>query len=739
MAYLFLEDMIPATAEAVRPVERLTVSQSAERYRWLNNPGSYVGYWKNSKTPYLVEPMDEMTSLDYTGLVFVGPARTGKTDMFFNWLTHTALTDPADMMMVHMTQNTARDWSQGDLNKAFFLEGNKKRPTGLGERLVPGRQNDNVHDKKFLSGMRLLIKWPTITELSGKTIPRLWINDYDRMDQNVDGEGNPFDLTRKRAQTFKRYGMCVAEASPGFPITDPKWINKTPHEAPPTEGLLAIYNRGDRRRWYWRCLQCREAFEPDFKLLVYPDSNDFMDAAEQVSLPCPSCGFPHLPKMQAELNELDRNAKWIKEGQFWLPDGSVVGTARRSDIASFWLKGPAAAFTDWPALVHKYLLAEDEFERTGSEESLKTTINVDQGLPYTPKAMEAGRLPEHLKARAKPYSSKGEVPEGVRFLVTTIDVQAGARPSFVCHTYGIGPGATAEDIESGKIPTAADIWHVDMWKIRKSNRLDEDQERKVIDPAAYPEDWDVLIDDVIEKTYPLADGSGRHMQVKLVACDSGGAAATTKSKKKNKQAAGEPIVSVTSNAYAFWRRLRDDEQGRNYHLRFHLLKGQPSNTAPRLMKTLPDSQQKDKYAIARGDVPVWLVNSNQVKDQTSAKLGRTEPGGQIHFPQWFDENGEQIDIDWLYTQLTTEIRLPVGWENPSRRKNEAWDLLCYCVAFVDKHPDLRIEHMNWADPPGWARDWDANDMVFLPEEGMPFAPQPAEEGLSLADLARNLA
>ena len=73
-----LEDMIVATAEAVRPPERLTVSQAAEKYRWLNNPGHYVGPWDNSKAPYLVEPMDEMTSLDFTGLAFVGPARTGK-------------------------------------------------------------------------------------------------------------------------------------------------------------------------------------------------------------------------------------------------------------------------------------------------------------------------------------------------------------------------------------------------------------------------------------------------------------------------------------------------------------------------------------------------------------------------------------------------------------------------------------------------------------------------------------
>jgi phage terminase large subunit GpA-like protein len=69
--------------------------------------------------------------------------------------------------------------------------------------------------------MLFTLSWPTISELSGKPIPRLWLSDYDRMPQNVDGEGAPFDLARKRAQTFKRYGMTVAESSPGFAVDNP--------------------------------------------------------------------------------------------------------------------------------------------------------------------------------------------------------------------------------------------------------------------------------------------------------------------------------------------------------------------------------------------------------------------------------------------------------------------------------------------------------------------------------------
>ncbi|WOE76310.1 phage terminase large subunit family protein [Alterisphingorhabdus coralli] len=688
-----MEHIVAASAESVRPPERLSVAE-ASQYHIVNNPGSHVGPFDLNKAPYLVEPMNELTSLDLKGLVFVGPARTGKSAMFINWLCHTAICDPADMLVVHMTQSTARDWSQADLDKAV------RNSPELRSRMVPGRQNDNVHDKAFLSGMRLLIKWPSITELSGKTIPRQFIMDYDRIPDSIGGEGNAFDLTRKRGQTFKRRAMCAVESSPGREVTNPKWIASSPHEAPPTTGILDLYNRGDRRRWYWQCPQCHEAFEPSFDKLVYPDSRDHMEAAEQVVMCCPHCGYTMEPDQQYELN---LGGKWIKDGAIWLPDGSVVPksghTIRRSGIASFWMKGPAAAFTTWKELVVKHLDAVEAWEKNADEEALRTTINVDQGEPYIPKALEAGRLPEELAARAQHWGgtrTEPVVPEGVRFLIATVDVQA---RSFVVQVHGIGVGG--------------DVWLVDMFKIRKSNtRLDDNGEHMILDPAGYIEDWSTITEMVIEKTYPLADDSGRRMQVKLVGCDSGGKA------------------GVTARAYEFWRSLRDDEIGRQHHNRFQLIKGEPSPKAPRYRRDYPDSKRKDRNSGARGDVPVVFLNSNTLKDQISGMLNRSDAaGGRVNFPIWYDESGKQVDISWLYSQLTAEVRSDKGWVSSSGKRNEAWDLLYYCVGLL---LDSRIafETIDWNNPPAWAAEWDVNTLVFEAEDGPRFTETTKKRDLS---------
>lgn len=701
-----LESMIVQTAESVRPPERLTVSEAAAKYRKLNNPGAYVGPWLNEMAPYLVEPQDVLTSTSHTAMIFAGPAQCGKTDIFLNWQTHTVICDPADMVLVQTSQTTARDFSLRRIDRLH------RHSKDVGARLIQRRDADNTYDKQYASGMLLTLSWPAINELSGKPIPRLWLTDYDRMPQDVDGEGSPFDLARKRATTFGSHGMCAAESSPGFVITHPKWMPSSKHEAPPTKGILALYNRGDRRRWYWRCTNCKQPFEPDFSLLNYPDSADIVEAAEMATMKCPFCeiDYHHDPvDGQPGKYEMNKSGRWIKDGQIWMPDNSIAGTGTRSEIASFWLKGVAAAFVSWKTLVTNYLTAQKEYEANGSEEALKTTINTDQGMPYTPKSLASDRMPEELKNRAKALGQR-EVPPGVRFLTAAVDVQ---KNRFVVQVHGTGIGK--------------DVWIVDRFEVKKSKRLDADGEHLWVNPGAYREDWKILVEEVLMKTYPLMDGSGRRMGVKLVICDSGGK------------------EGVTSNAYDFIRWLRkgddpeadnSDEQGEyrwepGLAARFLLVKGASTKSAPRVSVSYPDSQRKDRSAGARGEIPVLLMNTNLLKDMLDKMLDRTDPlGGRINFPDWLDDN--------FYTELTVEVKDPnKGWLNPRKYRNESWDLLVYYIA-ASLTKLIGLEHLNWESPPGWAEEWDRNDLVFNPaEQEKPFVQVKAKRKLS--SLADNLA
>lgn len=611
----------------------------------------------------MTEVMDTLDSRDFNACIFVGPAQTGKTDsLILNWILHTVVCSPADFILYQTSQSVARDFSRRRVDRLH------RHSPAVGSQLMKAGDADNTHDKYYKSGIILTLSWPTINELSGRPVGRVAFTDYDRMTQDVDGEGSPFDLGNKRTTTFGSFAMTLAESSPGFETTNPKWMPdpKAKHEAPPCPGILSLYNRGDRRRWHWQCPSCSDWFEPSFKLLKFDvGQKDITKAADAVTMICPCCGDYETmkPDMQSDLN---RRGRWLKEGQTIDKKGVVHGEGRKSDIASFWMKGPAASFTSWPKLVLKYLQAEAEFSATGSQEALKSTTNTDQGEPYIPRGFGSSRLPEDIKAKALDIPEK-HVPADVRCLLATIDVQG---TSFQVQVHGVEPGL--------------DLVVIDRFSIQKSKRVDDDGDKLWVKPGSYAEDWELITEEVLQKTYPLDDGSGRRMQIKMVGCDSGGK------------------EGVTAKAYDYYRSLKK----RGMAGRFQLLKGGSTPAAPRIMLSYPDSQRKDRKAAARGEIPVLMLNTDKLKDQLDNMLDRVDAGGGlIRFPDWLPDS--------FFVELTVEQKDHKGkWQNPKKLRNESWDLLAYCLALVSH---LNMEQINWQKPPTWVATWDANTLVSQPD------------------------
>ena len=669
--YKSLNQIIRDLAETLRPPERITVSEAAEKYVKINQPGAYVGDYHNSTAPYMAEPMDTFASREFWGMVFVGPAQSGKTQgLILNTIAYSVKVDPMDMMVVCPTMTAARDFSIRRIDRLH------QHSPEIGKMLIPGDANDNKFDKHYTTGMLLSLSWPTPTELAGKPIGRVVLTDRDRMKDDIDGDGEPFDLAAKRTTTYGSYAMTVAESSPSRPITNLKWIAKTPHEAPPCAGILGLYNRGDRRRLYWPCPECSTYFEGLFTHLELGEdaTGTNTEKTDNVRLRCPHCAaLIHPDQRDTMLQE----AVWLKDGQGIDKAGKVFGPAIRTGIASFWMRGVAASFISWKKLYELYLDAKDEYERSGSEDALTKFYNNDLAEPYVPASMYDMRSPETLKARAQNLGER-VVPEGVRFLSAQIDVQ---KNMFVVQVHGVLPGKPF------------DVVIVDRFNIVKSHRTDDEGERLWVKPATYAEDWNLITEQVIKKEYPLADGSGRMMGIRFTCCDSGGS------------------EGVTGMAYTYYRTLRDE----NMHRRFILTKGTGLPEAPRTRINYPDSGRKDKLSAARGDIPVLMLQSNIIKDMLNGRLDCMEPGkGMVLFPDWLSDN--------FYSELCAETRTSKGWENLGQERNESWDLL-YMLLGLCASELLKVEHLDWDNAPGWAAPWDKNDMVRAAVAEARFTPQ----------------
>lgn len=667
------------TASIIRAPRRLPVAEAVHKYMRVPVGVGNSVEWDPDLAPYIIEPMNCLASREYDAVVFVGPARTGKTiGLIDGWVVYNVVCDPSDMLIVQMTEEKAREHSKKRLARTFRVS------PEVAKRLSPLRNDNNVHDKTFLAGNYLKIGWPSINIMSSSDFKYVALTDYDRFPENIDGEGDGFSLASKRTTTFMSAGMTLVEGSPGREITNTKWRRQSPHEAPPTTGSLSLYNRGDRRRWYWQCPHCEEYFQPEMEVMTgYRDDTDPVKASEAAHIGCPHCNNVITADQKRELN---KSGVWLREGEKIDVAGNRSGEPRRSRIASFWMEGPAAAYQTWAQLVYKLLTAEQEYEATQSEEALRAVINTDWGRPYLPRASVEQRQSDVLMKRAEDYG-KRLVPPKVRFLLAAVDVQGGKKRRFVVQIIGYG--------ENGE------RWLIDRYNIRYSMRHDGNGEALPIRPDAYPEDWQLLVSDVLDKTYRLQSNEEQRMTVMAMAVDSGGE------------------EGVTGNAYKFWRQCRRDGLAR----RVYLIKGDSTKRQKTITKTFPDnSGRADRRAEVRGEIPVYLLQTDTLKDQLSNNLSRETPGaGYIHFPDWLGE--------WFYDELTYEERGADGkWRKPGKGNNEAFDLFCYAqaVAVLRGYEKIR----DWENPPAWAREQDANPGIVTgdqPRQKTESKPKPRQQ------------
>lgn len=653
------------------------------------------GKYDGELSPYMRQPSDRLASRRYRAVVFCGPARCSKSAALIDgWTARNRVYAPGDQLLVFGSQDVARYFSKIRLDR--IIQASPKLKCRLSSR----RQDDNTYDKLWKAGDVLSIGWPSGAQLSGRDFQYVGITEYDLADDDIDGEGTLFALASMRTQTYLSAGKVAVESSIRREYRDPTWMAPAgfPHTAPPATGITGLYNSGTRHWYYWRCPDCGGAIplHPDVHVMFgLPPLEQLVDeiadseprewSVKRAQIVCRNqgCGAPIEEKWKKPLNT---SGIWVPDGCRVDRDFRIEGEEIETDIDSYQLSSIAACYASWPKILEKYATAIQSYRRTGSETDIKSTVNLDQGRVYLPLAARRRRNDSELQQRQEEWA-KHTVPAGGLFLTAQVDVQAGKRAGFEIQV--IANGVDRER------------WVVDRFALRTSKRptgemKDGEPVMHLLDPATYIEDWDRLEEKVVDRRYPLADGSGRTLPIRFVVCDSGGEA------------------GVTRKAYEFFRRLR----AKNKHLRFRLYKGAEREGAKTIEETYPDaSHRSDRHSGAIGDVPVLVVNVTTIKDTVLADIYRSTPGpGYWHFPDWLPRS--------YYEEFGAERRGDKRWERvEGRPPNESIDLgLMSEVALIY----LRADRIGfWNNPPPWAKAWDDNPEA-LAADAPPPTPAPPE-------------
>lgn len=699
-------EIVRAALPVLAPPARLTVSEAIERHV-TDEFGKPISL---DLTPYMREPADMTTSRGYAGEAFVGPARTGKTyALVEGQVAYRMVYDPCSMMVAQMDKDAARAYSRGKLEKLLL------RTPDLRRQLVAARGSlGNIFDKYFRGGGSLELAWPVASKFASKDVQVTIATDRDKMPDDIEGEGDVFELMRKRGQTFGSRAFATAESSPRRDVPND---GKTPqgiHEMPACPGIIGLYNRGTRARYYWTCRHCGHEFEPHFGLMKFPDEGSIADRADAAWMACPGSGCVI---EYGERYELNLAGRWLHEsadGSRAVPIGDP--DIRRSDIVSYAINGMHAAFQSWRDLVAKWLAAAEHFDLTGDESMLRTLTNVDLGQPYRPRGSgDAGFDADALLARAD-LRPLGTCPAQTRFVTVSVDVQGNR---FVCQADAWGEGM--------------ERWLVDRWDIalpppHAPGALDAaGKPRRSVEPHRYAEDWDGLAS-LHGRIFPV-EGTGRGLMPAAVIIDSGG------------------MPGVYEKALAFWRKRRRERlafrlspSGRPVEGVYMLYRGDHAPKAPRAKLRKPEAQNLKKRGRAN-DVDLVFVATDKIKDEVAASLSRAEPGPLSYR---LTRALDRVHVE----EFCAEERDDKGsWsKKASHLRNESLDLAVFgkAAAIVLGAEAIR----EWDAAPAWARGVaDNSNAVAMaaapsaPAEA-PAAPQETKPKRSaaqmLADLRRGI-
>lgn len=224
-----------------KPRELLTVSQWADKHRWIKSGTNAPGKWQTSLTPYLREIQDSLSEHSpVREVVFMKSSGVGGTEAMYNWLGYTMHhLQNKDMLVVNPTLELRDRSFNPRLNKMLT------ETEVLNELVIKASRNkSNRADLLEYAAMARVIKAGANSpdSLRSDHLPYVICDEVDAFPWDVGGEGDPMTLIGNRQRTFSR--------SKTFLISTPTGENNS--------RIAQQYARSDKRRFYVPCPHCGE-------------------------------------------------------------------------------------------------------------------------------------------------------------------------------------------------------------------------------------------------------------------------------------------------------------------------------------------------------------------------------------------------------------------------------------------------------------------------------------------------
>lgn len=344
----------------------------------------------------------------YNKVVAVMGAQMSKTETMANCIGCKLDDDPEPILYIAPTRSFVESVFEPRLRMMLMQceSLSRKRKQVKRERKV----------QKEVAGVKVRLAWAgSATEMSGDPACKVFVDERDRMEDNVEGEGDPVELADARHSTYPN-GQTVIFSTPTIGAVETVVINGLEFWDYADEiesATWKIFQEGTRYHWAIPCPDCKDYFIPRFKLLWWPENSTPTEAHKKACLMCAHCGV--LIK-GIKKDELHQRGVFVAPGQTVTPEGDVQGKPPNSSTCSFWVSGLMSPWKSWGDRAQKFL----EAVRSGDPERIQAVINTGFGELYS----VAGEAPDLSLVRQLrlPYKL-GEVHPDTLKLTLGVDVQ----------------------------------------------------------------------------------------------------------------------------------------------------------------------------------------------------------------------------------------------------------------------------------------------------------------------------
>jgi phage terminase large subunit GpA-like protein len=398
------------------------VSAFVEQHRIMPTGTPFPGFWNNERTPYLIEPMDDMGPYSpVTREIVVKAAQMGFTAAIENIIGYYIKIAPCEILYVTATEPMLKKWAMKRLDPMIDSIGCRKLFMTSTERAKGKGSGDMTLLKLFVGGALNMASAQSGASIRSDSIRILLRDEISAAPVLLrTGEGDWLEVSGARTSAWGDRAKIYDQSTPGV------------------EGECQItkeYQHGDKRIFLVPCPHCGV-----FQELRW--GNDHTQhgikadthggRVERAYYQCDHC---HDAIFNHHKTQMLAQGYWHPTAK---PDSPKIRSRRINGLYR------PVGMSTWTDMLRKYLIALDDPDKMAGFN------NLELGRAHRPVGSRP--MPNKVYELRTGYHS-GTIPDGVLFLTAGIDVQEGSKtdkanpPRLEMEILGHGDGFRTWSIE----------------------------------------------------------------------------------------------------------------------------------------------------------------------------------------------------------------------------------------------------------------------------------------------------